>query len=147
MDWEFETFDEPAAPVAEREHCPEGEHDFEIKKVVVEDHRWRIDLAHPEKRFGLVFADLPRGKSWATRVIGTLAAALGYDADGWREATADDLVGRRVRARIYHKVGNAGRLFVNVGQFMPAADEAKPAKTKSKRRPAVEADAGDDIPF
>jgi hypothetical protein len=68
----------------------------------------------------------------------------------------DDLTGRRVMAEIRHRLGNNGRVFVNVWKFMPIeqlADEAavvtkRPARTPAaKVKQASPAVGSDDIPF
>jgi hypothetical protein len=84
----------------------------------------------------------------------------------WAAGEITDLVGRRVRARIYHKAGN-GKTFVNVGEFLPAEPVVETATAKPqveravalptsrppvKRTPAQKVDdasrmPGDDIPF
>jgi hypothetical protein len=85
----------------------------------------------------------------------------------WAAGEITDLVGRRVRARIYHKAGRDGKTFVNVGEFLPAEQVVETATAKPqveravappasrptvKRTPAQKADdasrmPGDDIPF
>lgn len=154
MDFELDEFFEPVAPrVEERELVPEGDHDLRITKVVEDAKRLRVDLAHDDRRYGLVFADYPKGVGWASRIVGELVTALGLTPAEWRAIKSDTLKDRRVRARVYHKVGNSGRTFVNVGGF--SAVEAAPppaAKPVAKRTPTQKADAvsavpDDDIPF
>lgn len=143
MDWTFETYtEEPAAPAAvEREHLPEGEYDFEIKLAEEDEKRISLRLAPITKgRYGWVFCDLPKGKGWATKIAAGLPVALGLTADEWAEITPKDLEGRRVRARVYQKVGNSGRLFVNVRDFLRPAD---PPPKPAAPAPGPE----DDIPF
>lgn len=156
MDWELNEYFEPvAAQEQEAELVPEGDHEFRITKVVEDAKRMRVDLGHDDRRYGLVFADMPKGAAWAGKIVSQLAAALGMSASEWAAATPATLKGRRVRARIYHKVGNSGRLFVNVGGFEPPAEAAAAADAKpaARRTPKQKADAAastlpeDDIPF
>lgn len=152
MDFELDEFFEPVdARVEERDMVPEGEHDLRITKVVEDAKRIRVDLAHDDRRYSLVFADLPKGVQWASKIVGQLAAALGMSAAEWKAAKPETLKDRRVKARVYHKVGNSGRTFVNVGGFS-AADPAPAAKPVAKRTPTQKADAvgnvpDDEIPF
>ena len=153
MDFMLDEFFEPVAAPAGREEVPEGEHEFKIVGMVEDERRLRVDLAHEDRRYGLVFADLPKGQPWAGRIVGQLAAALGLDAEGWKAATAETLKGRRVRARVYHKAGRDGRMFVNVGGFSAAQAAAEQPKPAARRTPTKKADAAaavvpsDDIPF
>jgi hypothetical protein len=153
MDFILDEFFEPVAARLGREEVPEGEHDFRIVGMVEDERRLRVDLAHDDRRYGLVFADLPKGKDWAGRIVGQLAAALGLDAAGWKAATAATLKDRRVRARVYHKPRNGGGTFVNVGAFSVAQAAAEPPKPVAKRTPTKKADAAaasipdDEIPF
>jgi hypothetical protein len=153
MDFILDEFFEPVAAPVEREEVPEGEHEFRIVGMVEDDRRLRVDLAHDDRRYGLVFADLPKSQPWAGRIVGQLAAALGLDAAGWKAATAATLKDRRVRARVYHKAGRDGRMFVNVGGFSAAQAAAEPPKPVAKRTPTKKADAAaatvkdDEIPF
>jgi hypothetical protein len=158
MDWDLNEFFEPvAATREERDMVPEGEHDLWIMKVVEDAKRLRVDLAHDDRRYGLVFADFPKGVGWASRIVGELVTALGLTPAEWKAIRPDTLKDRLVRARVYHKVGNSGRTFVNVGGFS-AAEAAPPpaakpaAKPVAKRTPTQKADAAsnvpdDDIPF
>lgn len=153
MDWDLNEFFEPvAATREERDMVPEGEHDLRITKVVEDAKRIRIDLAHDDRRYGLVFADYPKGVQWASRIVGELVAALGLTPAEWKAASPETLRDRRVKARVYHKVGNSGRTFVNVGGFLAADEPAPAAKPVAKRTPTQKADAAsnvpdDDIPF
>jgi hypothetical protein len=153
MDFILDEFFEPVAARLGREEVPEGEHDFRIVGMVEDERRLRVDLAHDDRGYGLVFADLPKGKDWAGRIVGQLAAALGLDAAGWKAATAATLKDRRVRARVYHKPRNGGGTFVNVGAFSVAQAAAEPPKPVAKRTPTKKADASaatvkdDEIPF
>jgi hypothetical protein len=67
-----------------------------------------------------------------------------------------DLVDRRIRAEIVHRVDDAGTLWVNVWNFLPIeqlAEEAAVAEKKPARTPAAKVKAAspaigsDDIPF
>lgn len=153
MDWTFDDIAEdpqPAQPA--REHLPEGDYVFEIKRAAEDAKQLSLRLAPEDRRYGLVFVDLPKGKEWAKRIAAGLPAALGVSAAEWGGMTPADLEGRQIRARIYHKVTDAGRLFVNVGEFLrpeePPPAAAKPARTPRQRAEAASATApDDDIPF
>lgn len=153
MDWDLNEFFEPVAATREdRDMVPEGEHDLRITKVVEDAKRIRIDLAHDDRRYGLVFADYPKGVQWAARIVGELVTALGLTPAEWKAASPETLKDRRVKARVYHKIGNSGRTFVNVGGFLAADEPAPAAKPVAKRTPTQKADAAsnvpdDDIPF
>lgn len=157
MEWELNEYFEPvAAAEPEVEVVPEGVHEFRITKVVEDSKRMRVDLGHDDRRYSLVFADLPKGVAWASKIVGQLVEALGMSASEWAAATPATLKGRRVRAKIYHKVGNSGRLFVNVGGFEPSEVAAEPgaaASRPARRTPTQKADAAaagipeDEIPF
>lgn len=161
MDWGFEDIDldEPAQPTAlERELVPEGEHVFQIKRVTETDRRLTVTLAHTEPRYGWVWVELPKDKDWAGRIVASLAKAIGLTAEQWRATEVGDLTSRWVRCQVYHREGNAGKVFVNARKFLPAmaadvpgaAAEEKPA---AKRSQAAKAHAAttegnpDAIPF
>lgn len=147
----------------ERELVPEGDHDLQIRQVIEDEGRVEIRLAHDDRRYGWVFAKLPRDAGWAKRILSTLRTSLDMSREEWQSTPATDLVGRRVRARLYHRA-TSGRTFVNVGDFLPGAVEtatAAPAVERAvappaaraavKRTPTKQADAvghdPDDIPF
>jgi hypothetical protein len=54
----------------------------------------------------------------------------------WAAGEITDLVGRRVRARIYHKAGN-GKTFVNVAEFLPDEQAVETATAKPQVERAV----------
>jgi hypothetical protein len=166
--------DAEPAPVNEsapptRELVPEGEHSFKIKQVIDSADRLEVRLVHDDRRYGWVFCKLPKSAGWAKRIAAGLAAALGVTAAEWPELVrSGDMAGRRVRARVYHKAGNQGGTFVNVGEFLAADAEqlaaveapkveravAPPARrapvTRPTRTQAADAASGapdDDIPF
>jgi hypothetical protein len=155
MDWVideyFDMVPEQAAEEPQYLEVPEGEHVFRIHEATSKP--LVVKLAHEDRRYGLVWFNPPDGAEWAKRLVVELAKALGMDAAAWKAATPEQLKGRRVVARIYHKAGNAGRTFVNVGGFSPAQAEAEPTKPVAKRTPTQKADAAsgvmpnDDIPF
>jgi hypothetical protein len=142
-----------AAPV--RDLVPEGLHDFTIKQVIESEERVEVRLVHDDKSCGWVFDRLNKGNGYAKARCKSLAGALGIAADRWQDAVAaGDLEGRRVRAEIWHKVGNDGRTFVNVSHYKPteqaseAAPAARPAAAKPKKPAPQAVDlAPDDIPF
>ena len=150
----------------ERELVPEGDHAFQIREVIDHGDKVEFRLVHDEKRFGWVFSRLPKAADWGRRILSSLRKAVGMTREEWAAGEITDLVGRRVRARIYHKAGN-GKTFVNVAEFLPAEQvvetaTAKPtvelavapptARSVSRRTAAQKADAAaampdDDIPF
>jgi hypothetical protein len=155
-----------AAPPT-RELVPEGDHEFTVKAVIDEADRVEIRLAHDDRRYGWVFAKMPKQANWARRILSTLRTALGITREAWAGLPITDLEGLRVKARVYHKAGNKGGTFVNVGEFLPglAAVEtatAKPAveravappaqrapvnRTATKKADAAASMPDDDIPF
>lgn len=142
-----------AAPATERELVPEGTHDFRIKEVLEDDARVELRLVHDDRRFGWVFCKLPKDADWAKRIASTLRRALEITPEDWATMQAGDLVGRRVAAEIYHKLGKTGTTWVNVRKFVaveraepkPAAARSKPAKAATAFK--ASATSPDDIPF
>jgi hypothetical protein len=153
MDWPLdEDFEDTAPPKerADRQPVPEGHHDLKIHQVKLDADKLELTLVHPDKAYGWVFAGFPRDKTWARKIVAGLPVALGISADDWQRMEPGDLIDRKVRARVYHKPGREGRVFVNVGSFHAVeADDgpppAEPAK-KSRNAPPPAEDA-DDIPF
>jgi hypothetical protein len=154
-----DTFDDaPPAARAERETVPEGNHAFTIKAAEITDGRLSVTLVHEDARYYWVKANPPTtAKSFAT-IAGSLARVLGMTGGQFRDAIldgGDGVVGRRVGARIWHKAGDRGGLFANVGEFHQPEPEAAPAKPAAKpaaRTATKKADAAtrppeDDIPF
>jgi hypothetical protein len=157
-----------AAPPT-RELVPEGDHEFTVKAVIEEADRVEIRLAHDDRRYGWVFAKMPKAQNWARRILSTLRTALGITREAWAGLPITELEGLRVKARVYHKAGNKGGTFVNVGEFLPGAAAAavetataKPAveravatpaqrapvnRTATKKADAAAAMPDDDIPF
>ncbi|NBW86020.1 MAG: hypothetical protein EBR23_04115, partial [Planctomycetia bacterium] len=140
MEW-FEDFEDietvatkPAA--RDRELVPEGERRFTIKRASWTEKKFEIALAADGEEFGWVFCNFPPDKRWGQWLIVSLAKALGYQAAPWRAAKPEDLLGRTVRARVYHRVGNSGNTFVNAGEFLPDPEQllkqAGPAHTKAR---------------
>lgn len=158
MDWNIET-DEPqqaAAASKDRMDLPEGPHDLQIKTVAEDATQLVLELAHDDRRYWWVKVSLKKGHGWARALVGQLAGALAMSPQEWLATASDDLTGRRVRAEIYHKGRDDGRVFVNVGKFLPIeqlADEAatvakRPARTSAaKVKAAAPAIGSDDIPF
>jgi hypothetical protein len=137
MDWGL---DDDFPPVAVRddsrapgrELVPEGDHSLQIREVIDHGEKIELRLVHDEKRFGWVFARIPKA-DWGRRILSSLRQAVGMTREEWAAGEITDLVGRRVRARIYHRAGN-GKTFVNVGEFLPAEQVVETASVK----PAVE---------
>ena len=150
---EEETFPQEM-PKTERELVPEGEHAFEIRAVSEGRHKWKegeflsFRLSALNGSYGFVFVDIEKSAKGA-RLASSLSAALGGPAAGRLSLVPEELDGREVRARVYHRVDRNGRTHANVGEFMPATvAAAKPAKAAAKKvdRPAATS-AQDDIPF
>lgn len=145
MDDEFEKVDN--SKPADRELVPEGDHDFLVKEVIDHGEKVEVRLVHDDRRYGWVFARTPKAQDWGKRLLSTLRQALGMTREEWVAAPITDLVGRRVRARIYHKAGD-GVTWVNVGEFLPVERPAPAAiKSKPKRPAAAPVIGDDDIPF
>jgi len=162
MEWSFEDFediDTVAKPAArDRELVPEGEHRFTIRRASSNERKFEVVLASDDEACGWVFCNFPTDREWGQKLIVSLAKALGYAAAPWKSAAPEDIVGRTVRARVYHRVGNSGRTFVNAGEFFvdmsPPVNEAGPAHTRArtadqkyKAEHRGEVAAADDIPF
>lgn len=138
MDWGL---DDDFPPVAvrddsrppERELVPEGDHALQIREVIDHGEKVELRLVHDEKRFGWVFARTPKAADWGRRILSSLRKAVGMTREEWAAGEITDLVGRRVRARIYHKAGN-GTTWVNVAEFMPA----EPVVETATAKPTVE---------
>jgi len=157
MDWDISVQEpEQAAAIGERVDLPEGTHELRIKTVSEDTAQLVLELAHDDRRYWWVKVSLKKDQRWARALVAQLAGALAMSPQEWSETPMDDLTGRRVRAEIYHKGRDNGRVFVNVGSFMPieqlveeAAEVAKkPARTPAaKVRAASPAIGSDDIPF
>jgi hypothetical protein len=160
--------DDSRAP--ERELVPEGDHTFRIKEVIEDGDVVEIRLEHEAGRqYRWVFQRCQTGHNMGRRILSTLRKAFGMSREEWAAAPITDLVGRVVRARIYHRAGaTGGKTFVNVGEFLPgpAVETAttKPAveravappssrtapparRTKTQQADAASGTDGDDIPF
>lgn len=145
MEWfdEFEDIDTVATKPAprERELVPEGEHTFTVTRVSATAADFKLCLVHDDERLGWVFCTFPLDKDWGRRLLGLLARSLGFTQAPWKNSTPEDLEGRRVVARVYHRAVNAGRTFVNVSAFRQdkeqlveqAAVPAKRAGRQTKR--------------
>jgi hypothetical protein len=165
IDDEIDTNATDASPPT-RELVPEGDHEFTVKAVIDTAERVEIRLAHDDRRYGWVFANLPKTASWSRKILSSLRTALGITREAWAGLPIADLEGLRVKARAYHKAGDHGT-WVRVAEFLPceAAIEtatAKPAVERAVAPPAArapvkrtatqKADAAaampdDDIPF
>jgi preprotein translocase subunit SecD len=158
MDWPIDD-DEPETQTQttqyERLEVPEGTHELQIHQVLPSDEQLELRLVHDDPQYGWVFLRLKRGQKWAKALVKQLAKALGMTAQDWADTDKGDLVGRRVRAVIEHKV-KGDRMYVNVVGFEPQAatapqEPAKPspvARTPAAKVRAASPDIGnDDIPF
>lgn len=157
VDWDVFADDEPqqqAAATGEKMDLPEGTHDLQIKRVAQQDGDVLLELAHEDRRYWWAKVKAKKGQGWAKDLLRTLADALGYTREEWAEIAWDELVGRRVRGEILHRVDKGGRNWVNVVKFLPAEEAAAvPQKAKPARTPAAKVKAAspsigsDDIPF
>jgi hypothetical protein len=156
MDWDISVDEPQQAATGERLDVPEGTHDFQIKTVAEDATELVIELAHDDRRYWWVKCSLKKGQGWARALVGQLAGALAMSPQEWSETHKDDLTSRRVRAEIYHKGRDNGRVFVNVGKFLPieqleqeaAAVAKRPARTPAAKVKAASPSIGsDDIPF
>lgn len=143
MDFGLDEFDDVAVDESRapaRELLPEGEHDLQIRGVGwLEDGRLEIRLAPDERNYGWVFAKFPKDADWAKRILSGLRKACGMSREEWAATDMTDLVGRRVRTRVYHKAGSKGGTFVNVGEFLVGeAAEPKVERAVAPQAPAVE---------
>jgi len=156
-----------ASRSTDREDVPEGDHAFTIKRVIDHGEKIEFRLEHGDRRYGWVFARVPLEANWGRRILSSLRRSLGMGRDEWAAAPITDLVGRRVHARIYHKAGRTGGVFVNVGEFLPVEHAVETAtsapaveravapptsRPPARRTPTQKADAvsampDDDIPF
>jgi hypothetical protein len=140
MDWGLDD-DLPAAVVRDdsrapdRELVPEGDHSLQIREVIDHGEKVEFRLVHDDKRFGWVFARIPKA-DWGRRILSSLRQAVGMTREEWAAGEITDLVGRRVRARIYHRAGN-GKTFVNVGEFLPTEQAVETATAKPQVERAV----------
>ena len=144
----------------ERAHAPEGVHDFQIVRVTNQEYGFDLALALEDRRHGWVFHRMERARDQTAYRLRELLRSLEISLEEWRQMDPTDLVGRRIRAEIRHKVGNDGRLWKNVWKYLPteqlveqppaAQAPPRPARTPAAKvkqsSPAVAADA-DDIPF
>lgn len=147
VDWDVFAEDEPlqqAAATGEKIDLPEGTHDLQIKRVAQQDGVVLLQLAHEDRRYWWAKIKATKGQGWAKELLRTLADALGYSRDEWAEIAWDELVGRRVRGEILHRVDKDGRTWVNVVKFLPAEE---PVAEPPAARPASPAIGSDDIPF
>lgn len=151
MDWMTDELPEEPAKT-ERELVPEGEHAFEIKAASQGPHKWKegeflmLRLSPLNGSYQFVFCDIPFGSA-GVRLAKSLSDALGEAATGKVSLNPDELVGREVRASVYHRIGKTGKTFVNVSEFRKpkAAAKAEPQAKRADRAAAVA--APDDIPF
>lgn len=152
MKWDVFADEQPkAVETHERLDVPEGEHEFQIKQILESDEELEVRLVHPDRRYGWVFCHLPKAETWAKIRGNELGRSLGMNRQEWLGCEVGDLVGRRVRAEIRHRVDSNGRLWVNVWKFSEASPEPEP-QTKPRATPAQRiAETAqfekDDIPF
>lgn len=150
----------------ERELVPEGDHAFQIREVIDHGDKVEFRLVHDDRRFGWVFPKPPKNVDWGKRILSSLRKALGMTREEWAAGEITDLVGRRVRARIYHKAGT-NKTWVNVAEFLPPENHVEtataapvveravapptprpaPRRTATQKADAASAAPDDDIPF
>ena len=155
MKWDVFADEQPKAKADthERVDVPEGEHELQIKQILESDEQLEVRLVHPDRRYGWVFCNLPKAETWAKIRGKELGRALGMNGQEWLGCEVGDLVGRRVRAEIKHRVDDNGRRWVNVWKFMEAAPapqpapEPKPRATPAQRIAETANFDADDIPF
>jgi hypothetical protein len=135
IDDEIDTTATDASPPT-RELVPEGDHEFTVKAVIDTAERVEIRLAHDDRRYGWVFAKMPKAANWARKILSSLRTALGITREAWAGLPITDLEGLRVKARVYHRAGDRGT-WVNVAEFLPceAAIETATAKPATGRAP------------
>jgi hypothetical protein len=157
MDWNIEVDEEEAVSARpEREKVPEGTHDLKIVEVIQHSPGLEVRLAHDDKRYGWVFVKMTPGRTQDEIRLKQMCRSLAITTSAWKAMEPTDLVDRRIRAEIVHRVDAAGRMWVNVWNFMPIAELAEEAAEKAKRparTPAAKVKAAspaigsDDIPF
>jgi hypothetical protein len=152
-DWGIDDVEAKPEPRAEREPLADGRHELQIMRVLQEQGRLIIALAHEDDRWAWVWFKPPHDAGWAKPIVASLATACGLSKAEWLATDPGDLVGRRVAAEVYQKVGKNGLTYVNVSKFHEAAP-VKPAATKAPPRTAAQKDDArikeqyaDDIPF
>ena len=156
MKFDIFTDEQPSmanANTHERVDVPEGEHELQIKQILESDEQLKVRLVHPDRRYGWVFCNIKKGQQQSEILGNELGRALGMNRQEWLGCEVGDLVGRRVRAEIRHRVDNNGRLWVNVWRFMEPgpepqpAPEPKPRATPAQRIAETAQFEKDDIPF
>ena len=129
-DFGIDDQDEQAvAPPREREHVPEGTHDFKIVRVTNQDYGFDLALQHDDRRYGWVFHRMDRDNKHTGYRLRELRTALAISPEEWRSLEPTEIVDRRVRAEIRHKVGTTGKLWVNVWRYLPTPQLEQPSKT------------------
>lgn len=153
MDYDFGTDDFAAEPKAkaERELLQEGRHELQIKRVQPEPGRLVVALAHESDRWAWVWFKPRHDADWAKPIVASLAAACGLSRAQWLATDPGDLVGRRVAADVYQKVGSNGLTYVNVSKFHEAAPiepvKKSPPRTAGEKAMKTAMEPNDDIPF
>jgi hypothetical protein len=154
MDYDFGADDFAAEPKAkaEREPLQDGRHELQIMRVQQEPGRLVVALAHENDRWAWVWFKPPHDAGWAKPIVASLATACGMSRSQWLAIDPGDLVGRRVAAEVYQKVGSNGLTYVNVSKFYEAAPiepvrKSPPRTAGEKAMKAAMESAQDDIPF
>lgn len=157
MDWNIELDEEePVSARPEREKVPEGDHDLKIVEVIQHSPGLEVRLAHDDKRYGWVFVKMTPGRTQDEIRLRQMCRSLAITTSAWKAMEPTDLVDRRIRAEIVHRVDSAGRMWVNVWNFMPIAELVEEAAVVAKRpartpaakvRASAPAIGSDDIPF
>ena len=154
MDYDFGTDDFAAEPKAraEREPMTDGRYELQIMRVQQEPGRLVVALAHEDDRWAWVWFKPPHDAGWAKPIVASLANACGLSKAQWLALDPGDLVGRRVAAEVYQKVGGNGVTWVNVSKFHEAAPmepvkKPQPRTAGEKAMKAAMETTHDDIPF
>jgi len=128
MDWPIDDFDgDPVDQTpAERELVPEGTHLFTIKKLSLDSVGLTIAIGHENTGFEWVWRTFPRHEPWARKIVSGLLPALGLTVEAWNAAAPDEICGRQVMAKVYHRQGR-DKTFVNIASFSRPEPAEKPA--------------------
>jgi hypothetical protein len=154
MDYDFGTDEAPAEPKAraDREPLTDGRYELQVMRVQQEPGRLVVALAHEDDRWAWVWFKPPHDAGWAKPIVASLATACGLSKAQWLALDPGDLVGRRVAAEVYQKVGGNGVTWVNVSKFHEAAPiepvkKPQPRTAGERAMKAAMETTHDDIPF
>jgi hypothetical protein len=137
----FEEFGEPASPASgQRSEVPEGWHEFKIARILEDDDKLELQLAHDEPSYWWVKVRIPKANTpaWAKKLVGQLAGVLAMSPAQWQATPIDEFTGCRVDAEIRHRQKDQ-KTFVNVWGFRPT--QASRQADKDDRQAAERARA------